>query len=268
MTQTAAIEGDVIGPTAEKVKRGRSVAISESAGQSVALTPMEMISRAVSSGAGMDVVEKLMDLQDRWDKSQARRAFDEALAAAKAEMPVIAKNRHVGFDSKKSGAARTDYRHEDLAEIARTVDPILGKHGLSYRFRTTSKINEPISVTCIVSHRLGHSEENTLSAGRDDSGNKNSIQAIGSTITYLQRYTLKAALGLAASNDDDGKAADEDSGPATITQEQADTLVELLEAKGKDRAKFLKWAKVERIEEIRADVYQSCVDAISAPVRA
>ena len=49
-------------------------------------------------------------------------------------------------------------------------------------------------MTCVVSHRLGHSEENTLTAGRDESGNKNNIQAVGSTITYLQRYTLKAAL--------------------------------------------------------------------------
>jgi hypothetical protein len=54
---------------------------------------------------------------------------------------------------------------------------------------------------------MGHSERTTLSATADTSGSKNSIQAIGSTVTYLQRYTLLAAVGLAAGGDDDGQAA-------------------------------------------------------------
>jgi hypothetical protein len=80
---------------------------------------------------------------------------------------------------------------------------------LSYRFRTETPINGPVIVTCIVSHRDGYSEENSLSAGRDDTGNKNSLQAMGSAITYLQRYALKASLGLAAGIDDDGRTAGE-----------------------------------------------------------
>ena len=30
------------------------------------LTPMDMLERAVSSNAGVEVISKLMDLQDRW----------------------------------------------------------------------------------------------------------------------------------------------------------------------------------------------------------
>src|SRR5574340_195361 len=169
---------------------------------------MDLMREAVARG-DMDAVGKLMDFQERWEKNQARTAFDAAIAAAKAEIPVILKNRKVGFDSKKQGAARTEYKHEDFAQVARTVDPILAIHGLSYRFRTSSNVNEPVVVTCILSHRDGHSEETSLTAGRDDSGNKNGIQAIGSTITYLQRYTLKAALGLASAADDDGARSEE-----------------------------------------------------------
>jgi hypothetical protein len=223
----------------------------------VPVTPMDMLNRAVSSGASLDMVEKLMTLQDRWEKSQARKAFDNAMADAKAEIPNITKNREVDFTSQKG---RTHYRYEDLGEIARVVSPILAKHGLSYRYRTTSQVNEPVTVTCIVSHREGHFEENTLCAGKDDTGGKNAIQQVGSTITYLQRMTLKGALGLAVSNDDDGKAA---SVPVeTVTQKQADDLRDLIELHGKDRAAFLKWAKVERIEEIAAAAYDSCVKAI------
>lgn len=222
------------------------------------LTPMDMLERAVSSNAGVEVISKLMDLQDRWQAGQARRSFDEAMAAAKAEIPVIMKNREVDFTSSKG---RTNYRHEDLAEIARTVDPILTKHGLSYRFRTTSQPNEPVSVTCVVSHRLGHSEENTLTAGRDESGNKNSIQAVGSTITYLQRYTLKAALGLAASNDDDGSASEK---PAFITSDQLQRIIALTDEVKADKERFCKYLKIGSLAEILASDFDHAMKLLEA----
>lgn len=222
------------------------------------LTPMDMLERAVSSNAGVEVISKLMDLQDRWQAGQARRSFDEAMAAAKAEIPVIMKNREVDFTSSKG---RTNYRHEDLAEIARTVDPILTKHGLSYRFRTTSQPNEPVSVTCIVSHRHGHSEENTLSAGRDESGNKNSIQAVASTITYLQRYTLKAALGLAASNDDDGSASEK---PAFITSDQLQRIIALADEVKADKERFCKYLKIGSLAEILASDFDHAMRLLEA----
>ena len=225
------------------------------------LTPMDMIDRAVSSGAGIETLEKLMALQERWEANQARKAFDEAMAAAKAEIPTIVKNRVVDFTSQKG---RTNYRHEDLGEIAKTVDPILSRHGLSYRFRTTSALNEPVTVTCIVSHRMGHSEENTLCAGRDDSGNKNSIQGVGSTITYLQRYTLKAALGLAASNDDDGKAAGVDQGGGFITQDQIKHLTDLAADVGADITRACKYLNITSLSELPASQFARAVRSLEA----
>jgi hypothetical protein len=169
-----------------------------------ALVPIDLVHRAITSGADVVVLEKLMALQERWEANQARKAFDNAIAAAKAEIPEIPKTRRVDFKSSKG---HTQYSYEDLAEIAKAIGQPLGRQGLSYRFRTASSAPDHIAVTCIISHRDGYSEETTLSGSPDASGNKNSIQAIGSAITYLQRYTLKAALGLAASNDDDGQAA-------------------------------------------------------------
>jgi hypothetical protein len=212
------------------------------------VTPMAMLAKAVEGGADINVLEKLMGLSERWESNQARKAFDNAMSAAKAEIPVIIKNRVVDFTGKTG--LRTNYRHEDLAEIARTVTPILAKHGLSYRYRTTSNLNEPVTVTCIVSHRDGHFEENTLSAGRDESGNKNSIQAVGSTLTYLQRMTLKAALGLAASDDDDGAAADKATG-FFISQDQLNQLVKLADEVNADKIKFCKYLRVDSLSQIK-----------------
>ena len=233
------------------------VAMNEPTAVSV-MTPMDMLNKAVAQGANIDVLEKLMGLQERWEANQARKAFDEAMAGAKAEIPTIVKNREVDFTSSKG---RTNYRHEDLAEIARTVDPILSRHGLSYRFRVTSNVNEPVSVTCILSHRAGHSEETTLSAGRDDSGNKNSIQAVGSAITYLQRYTLKAALGLAAASEDDGNTTDE---PDYISGDQLAKIIDLAEAVGADNEKFCRYLKVGSLAEIPASKFDHAVKMLEA----
>lgn len=162
---------------------------------STALTPMAMLSQAVSSGASLDMVSKLMDLQERVEKAQGRREFDEAVAAAKSEIKPVVRNKK----------GHNDKRYADFAAYAREIDPILARVGLSYRFRTEQ--DGSIKVTCILSHRAGHSEENTLAGPADSSGSKNAIQAIGSTLTYLQRYTLTQALGLAAADDDDGRAS-------------------------------------------------------------
>jgi hypothetical protein len=212
-----------------------------------AVTPMDMLNRAVQSGASLEMVEKLMTLQERWDASQARKAFDKAIAAAKAKITPIQRN----------AKGHNDKRYADFAAIAKVVDPILSEHGLSYRFRTAQ--SDRISVTCILSHEAGHSEETTLTGPPDASGSKNAIQAIGSTLTYLQRYSLVQMLGLAAAADDDGKAG---GSVETVTQKQADDLTDLIEAHGKNRAQFLKWAKVDRFEDIPATAYDACVKAI------
>lgn len=235
--------------------------------QSETSAVLSMIERVARDPAvNMDKMMQLMEWRKEMVADQRRAEFDEAMAAAKAEIPVINKNREVDFTSTKG---RTNYKYEDLAEIARVVSPILAKQGLSYRYRVTSNINEPVTVTCIVSHRAGHFEEVTLSGGRDESGNKNSIQAVASTLTYLQRMTLKAALGLAASDDDDARSSDQPveqhaPPPGSITAEQAAEIREALEAKGASEKSFLQWAKQKRIEHIPADLFESCMDGIAS----
>lgn len=245
-------------------KAGRAMVARREEETSAAVTPMQMIDRALATGASPDTLERLLALQERWEASQARKAFDEAMASAKAEIPTIRKNRGVDFTSQKG---RTNYKYEDLAEVARTVNPILSKYGLSYRFRTTSAAGEPISVTCVVSHRLGYSEENTLTASRDESGNKNSIQAIGSTLTYLQRMTLKAALGLAAAEDDDARRADNTVDDGPITEGQAEIIRNLCAATETDIPKFCELMQVEAIPLLQSSQYQRVIASLEAKKR-
>jgi len=222
--------------------------------RAVAVTPMQMLQIAVERGADMAQLEKLMELQERWQANQARKAFDEAIAAAKAKIKPIVKKREVDFTTAKG---RTNYQYEDLAMIASEVDPILSEFGLSYRYRARQDGNK-VSVTCVIAHREGHSEETTLTALNDESGNKNSIQAIGSAVTYLQRYTLKLALGLAAAKDDDAQKA----GVEFITEKQAADLQAKAEEVGANIPNFLRYLKVSSFDQLPVSKYADALRAL------
>ena len=65
-----------------------------------------------------------------------------------------------------------------------------------------------MDITAILSHREGHSEETTLTLDADKSGSKNAVQAVGSSISYGQRYAAVALLNITTRGmDDDGENA-------------------------------------------------------------
>lgn len=193
-------------------------------------TPIELLHIAVSQNADIDKLTKLMDLQERWEKNEARKAFVVAMNAFKADPPSIVKNKHV-----KSGT--TEYDHATLDQVCDGVTKGLSQHQISHRW-VIDQGTFGIKVTCVLTHSQGHSEETTLLGTADTSGSKNGIQAIGSTVTYLQRYTLMAACGLAASNggDDDGKSS------SSLTNGWVDEHCEWL-TNCKDRAELEKLFK-------------------------
>jgi hypothetical protein len=193
-------------------------------------------------------VERFIALKRQMDADVARRAFDAAVSLAKAEIPPIVRNAK-GHNEKK---------YADFSAIATVVDPIISKFGLSYRFRTTQ--TDKISVTCILAHRDGHFEETTLSGPADGSGSKNAIQAIGSTLTYLQRYSLVQALGLAAATDDDGKAAGVGE---KIDETQLKELQDLASAVGGDLAKLCQHFKIEALPDLPRSKYVEAVGIIN-----
>lgn len=243
---------------AREAKMGNAVEIqspSQIAAQEApraVMTPMEMVGRALEMGVSADILKQMMDLRDREEAKQARKAFDAAISKAKAKMSPVVKNA-TGHNSK---------RYADFSAIARMVDPILSEYGLSYRFRTTQV--DKITVTCVLSHEDGHSEETTLSAPSDTTGNKNAIQAIGSTITYLSRYSLMASLGLSASEDDDGRSAGRSEDQLrTISPEQMKTILDLLDETDSDVEKFCQVGKISSISEMLSSQYDSALQLLN-----
>lgn len=168
-------------------------------------TPMMLVERALSQGSDIDLdrMERLMNMQMAWDKENARKAFLDAMAQFRANAPELDKNCTVDFTNKDG--RRTHYKHADLEEVSIPIGRVMGPLGLSFRFDVKQE-GPRIFVTTILQHSGGHSEQLTLNGAPDDSGNKNSIQAVGSTITYLERYGLLAITGMAVKGqDDDGR---------------------------------------------------------------
>lgn len=167
-------------------------------------TPQDLVRMAVEQGADLDRLERLMALQERWEAGQAKKAYDEAFARFKAEAVRIVKNVSVtnGPLSGKSFA--------DLHAWVNAITPALSKHGLSSSWKITRDEKDWIEVTCFLRHSAGHVETTSQGGPPDAGGAKNAIQARASTVSYLERYTLKAITGLAEQGDDtDGNAGDE-----------------------------------------------------------
>jgi hypothetical protein len=206
---------------------------------------LEVIARAARDPkTDIEKMQQLMEMYERRENEMAKRAFQLALANAKGEIAPVIKNRLVDFESQ---GKQTRYRYEDFAAIANVVDPVFARYGLSYRFRSSQPDRDRLSVTCIIAHADGYSEETTLSAPEDKSGSKNAVQAIGSAATYLQRYCLKMAVGIAVSNDDDGrggqdtdKAANPDN--ARIDADQFLHLQQALTEANRSIGAVEKWA--------------------------
>lgn len=163
-------------------------------------TPMVLLQMAMSQNADIEKLTKLMDLHERWEKSEARKAFDHAFAAFKAESVQITKNITV-TDGPLKGK-----KYADLFAVVSATTAALSMHGLSSFWKLTKDEPEWMEVTCILRHELGHSETASMGGKPDVGGAKSPIQARASTKSYLERYTFLAVTGQTASGEDNDGA--------------------------------------------------------------
>lgn len=165
---------------------------------------MDMIGNAVSSGASIEALERLMALKERHDKEVAKRAFTEALSKFQEECPEIRKTKKVDVDLKSGG--KMSYSYAPLPDIDRQIKALMVKYGFTKEWKPSYTDKGKIRITCILTHIGGHSTETPMEADADTSGSKSAIQAQGSSITFMQRYTLLGALGITTADQDiDGR---------------------------------------------------------------
>jgi hypothetical protein len=220
-------------------------------------SPAELIKLAISNGSNLEQLEKLLAIRRNYEADEARKAYHVAMAEFKKNPPKIDKDRQVSFGNTK-------YAHASLGHVTELISTELSKHGLSAAWDI--KQNGAVSVTCRITHIQGHSEETTITAPADTSGSKNAIQAVGSTITYLQRYSLLALCGLATfDQDDDGQAA----GPVKefIDEKQKGQILDFfaeLNLSEKDKEGFFKFMKIAKLDEMPQASFQKALAALEA----
>lgn len=223
------------------------------------LSAFEMMSHLIAQGADLDKIEKALKLQEKWEEAQAKKAYYTAMAAFKANPPDIYKTQSVDYTSPKG---RTAYQYADLGETCALINAGLSTHGLSAAW-SLSQPDGKVCVTCTITHNLGHSQSVTLCGPPDTSGGKDSLKAIGSAVSYLERYTLLSLTGIAA------KAQDPEMPPEKpLTAKQLSELLDIADSRKVNKAAFLKQLGLATFEEIpgtwftqaRADLLSLGVD--------
>lgn len=112
----------------------------------------------------------------------------KSLAGFQSEVPIIHK-----------GSQGYGYSYTDLADITRTISPILKKHNLGYY----QNIIENSLHTVVFHTESGESIESKVTIMEETLKGQNKFQALGSAITYLRRYSLSCMLGLVTDKDMD-----------------------------------------------------------------
>jgi ERF superfamily len=160
-------------------------------------TPIGLLSQAMSGGASLEHIKCLIDFRDKHERDEAKKAYTVAMAKFKIDNPKIIKDQEGSIGDEI-------YNYASIATITGAINPALGKYGLCARW-APEQTTDKVSVTCIVTHELGHSESATLSSPPDVSERLNLIRATSRVVTLLSRYTLLAVTGMAtAENEDDG----------------------------------------------------------------
>ena len=217
---------------------------------------VELLHLAVEKNLPVEMLERLQALHERVSDRAATIEFARELAAFQDECPPIVKTSTAKVMTR--GGVTYSYKYAELDQIARTVRPLLARRGFSYTWDSDVR-DKALHCVCILRHVNGHFEKANFSSPVESSAGMSEQQKHASALTYARRQALVQVLGLTT------KEPDTDGGnPEPISQEQADDLRALIEQAGAKLTRFLKWAKIERLEDLPARDYESAVNTVRA----
>lgn len=218
--------------------------------------PSALLQIAVEKGADVEKLEKLMELQERWDANEARKAFFAAMAAFQGDAPAIDRGKHV-----KGRDGRVMYSYAPLEAILDTIRPCERKHGFMHAWDQDDLDGGGVRIICKISHTGGHTETSTVTIPQTKGMNTSAAQDRGIIVTYGQRRSLLNAYGLATGGEDrDGAAMDAE--PSTVTPEQVAHLKAAIKASKTVEAQLLKWAGCNKLDEFPAGKYNEAMDVM------
>lgn len=219
-----------------------------------ASTLMQVISRAATDpNFDIEKMERLLTMHERIRETQAKAAFQDALAQMQPELPLIQERGSI-----KNNAGNVQSKYAYWEDIVTQITPILSKYGfgLSFKIANTDKA---VTVTAILMHRMGHREESPFTLPMDTSGSKNAVQAAASSVSYGKRYTAGALLNLRTGEIDNDGASN-----GCVNADQIANIEALLTEVNASKDSFLRTIKASSIESIKAASYPMVVGILEA----
>lgn len=179
--------------------------------------------------------------------------------------------------SKSHKNAQQGYSFRGIDDVYQALSPLLAEHGLCILPRIISRecteraTNNGRPLFCVAVEAefdLVCAEDSSTHTIRTfgeamDSADK----ATNKAMSAAYKYAALQAFSIPTEGDNDADATTHDPEPAAISAKQVSDLFDLIESTGADPAAILKFAKVEKLEEIPLIAYPHIIKKLEAKRR-
>jgi hypothetical protein len=169
------------------------------------LTPMAMIAQAQANKASIEEIKAFMDLQERWEKSEAKKKYIRAFASAQTKIDTVVKTKL---------NPQTHSKYAELSDIIETTKPVYTAEGFAIIFYEgdAPKPETSIRICADVLHEAGHKETYHYDVPLDGVGikgnaNMTAIHGKASSTSYGRRYLMCMIWNVATGDDNDGNGS-------------------------------------------------------------
>ena len=218
-------------------------------------SPAEMIRQAVAGGADLTKLEKLLELQERWDANNARKEFAKFFSMAQSDIEAVIKTKE---------NTQTHSKYAELGDVIETAKPAYTRYGFSVIFYEGDCPKENhIRIFADVLHGSGHKETYHYDVPLDGKGlrgndNMTAIHGKASSVSYGRRYLMCMIWNIPTA-DNDGNTQK----LPTITEKQLHILRDLIISKDMEEKKLLEFLAITSLEDLKEGDYMKAMSAIN-----
>ncbi len=228
-----------------------TVETAETGLQASPSSPMAMAMELckVNSDMSIEKMEKILEMQERFEANQARKDFTADFAVVQSKIDAVVK-------TKVNPQTRSNYA--GLDDVLATAKPVYTEHGFSVIFYEGNAEKEAdVRVCADVLHKAGHKETyhyDVPMGGKGIQGKVNmiDIHAKATSVTYGRRYLLCMIWNIPTQDKDGNPPADPKGPPKPTDEEQkaldvlCNTMVDSVpegETLDRDRIKVVTYAR-------------------------
>lgn len=222
-----------------------TVAVHQNEGDQVST----LVKMAIEQKVPVELLERLVALQERVTARNARQAFIEAKARFQELCGDIVKSKTAKITTTRG--SQYEYSFAPLEAIQSHIRPHLTACGLSYAWDIVSFDKGVLLIACDLTHVDGHSERSTFPVPIDTAAAMSAAQKTGAAQTYGKRQSLVAVLGITTADADSDGAEAEAEDNELISESEAADLSSLAEEVGVNTSKFLAMFGVQSFGEIK-----------------